>query len=121
MKQFESPLHLTSCSYSHPLSKGDTLTYLDKLGRGFYKYISLIVMLLASTVALDLNAQCPVIQIEDLRGVIGFPQFDNTSQCGAPDTLSLLIFTDAPGDILGFDLTVLLEDGIEYGLSLIHI
>ena len=77
--------------------------------------VFLLVCFLLSFGSFSLSAQCPVIQIEDLRGVIGFPQFDNTSQCGAPDTLSLLIFTDAPGDILGFDLTVQLEDGVEYG------
>jgi len=60
-------------------------------------------------------SQCPVIQFQDLRGVIGFPQFDNTSQCGDADTLSVLIFTDAPGEILGFDLTVNLESGLVYG------
>ena len=92
----------------HPLSKSGVISYLDRLRRGFYQRISLIVILFSSVLAFDLNAQCPVIQFEDLRGTIGFPQFDNTSQCGDPDTLSLLIFTDAPGDILGFDLTVLI-------------
>jgi len=46
---------------------------------------------------------------------LGFPQFDNTSQCGDPDTLSVLVFTDSPGEILGFDLTLNLVDGLQYG------
>ena len=80
-------------------------------------FLKLVLSLVFFNVIIQQNsfAQCPVIQFEDLRGVIGFPQFDNTSQCGDPDTLSILVFTDAPGEILGFDLQLNLIDGVQYG------
>ncbi|WP_235293955.1 T9SS type A sorting domain-containing protein [Portibacter lacus] len=78
--------------------------------------LTLFTILILSS--FSLNAQCPVIQFQDLRGVIGFPQFDNTSQCGDADTLSLLVFTDSPGEILGFNLKLDLVDGLNYaGIS----
>ena len=80
----------------------------------FFSYKLVLFFLLVFSYNVSL-AQCPVIQFQDLRGTIGFPQFDNTSQCGDPDTLSFLVFTDAPGDILGFDLKVNLVDGLTYG------
>ena len=66
---------------------------------GLFKLMVLSVFMSIFSVA-AVKAQCPIIQFEDLRDVIGFPQFDNTSQCGDADTLSLVVFTDAPGQNL---------------------
>ena len=59
-------------------------------------------------------AQCPNIQIVDLRDVPGFPQADNLNVFGDPDTLSLLVFTDDPGEIQGFEMTVNMVQGMRY-------
>jgi len=59
-------------------------------------------------------AQCPTMQFVDLRGTPGFPQTDDLNVCGAPDTLSILIFTDAPGDVKGFEFTVNMVSGMRY-------
>jgi len=58
--------------------------------------------------------QCPNIQIVDLRDVPGFPQANSLSICGDPDTLSLLVFTDDPGEIQGFEMTVNMVGGMRY-------
>ena len=58
--------------------------------------------------------QCPNIQIVDLRGTPGFPQTDDLNVCGNPDTLSLLVFTDDPGEIKGFEMTVNMVSGMRY-------
>ena len=63
--------------------------------------IWLFVLLSALSCQL-IQAQCPNIQIVDLRGTPGFPQTDDLNVCGRADTLSLLIFTDDPGQIAGF-------------------
>ena len=62
----------------------------------------------------SLNAQCPTIQFVDLRGTPGFPQTDDLNVCGDPDTLSILMFTDAPGQIAGFEFTVNMVSGMRY-------
>ena len=59
-------------------------------------------------------SQCPTIQFVDLRGTPGFPQTDDLNVCGEPDTLSILIFTDAPGDVRGFEFTVNMVSGMRY-------
>ncbi len=57
---------------------------------------------------------CPNIQIVDLREVAGFPQADNLNVCGNPDTLSFLIFTDDPGVVDGFEMTLNMVQGMRY-------
>ena len=59
-------------------------------------------------------SQCPTIQFVDLRGTPGFPQTDNLNVCGQPDTLSILMFTDAPGQVKGFEFTVNMVSGMRY-------
>ncbi len=78
-------------------------------------YLPVTILFLLFFTIKSSHAQCPVIQFEDLRGQIGFPQFDNTSQCGDADTLSVLVFTDAPVEILGFEMQINLDDGLIYG------
>ena len=59
-------------------------------------------------------SQCPTVQFVDLRGTPGFPQTDDLNVCGDPDTLSILMFTDAPGQIAGFEFTVNMVSGMRY-------
>ena len=49
-----------------------------------------------------------------MRGTPGFPQADDINVCGDPDTLSLLVFTDDPGEIRGFEMTVNMVNGMRY-------
>ncbi len=64
--------------------------------------------------ASNLSAQCPDVQALDLRGVPGFAQVDDLAKCGQADTLAIIVFTDDPGSISGMEMTVNMEDGMEY-------
>jgi len=57
---------------------------------------------------------CPDIDFIDLRNVPGYPQIDDITSCGAADTLSMIIFTGDPGEIVGFEFEIDLPEGIEY-------
>ncbi len=60
------------------------------------------------------TGSCPDIEVIDLRNVAGFSQIDDLTVCGAADTLSFMLFTGDPGQILGFELRLDLPAGIEY-------
>jgi len=60
------------------------------------------------------NSDCPDIVIVDLRSVPGFSQLDDLTICGAADTLSLIIYSGALGDIKGFEMELGLPEGINY-------
>ena len=53
------------------------------------------------------DSDCPDIVIVDLRNVPGFSQLDDLTICGAADTLSLIIYSGALGDIKGFELSLI--------------
>ena len=61
-----------------------------------------------------IQAQCPTIDIVDLRGVPGYAQFDEMSLCGEADTLALIIYTGDPGTVLGFEFELTLPEGLLY-------
>ena len=64
---------------------------------------------------------CPNIQIVDLRNTPGFPQLFDLNKCGDADTLSMVIFTDEPGTIAGFEMSLNLEQGMRYaGFEEVH-
>ena len=70
--------------------------------------------ILCSVITTSLSAQCPDVDIVDLRGVPGYAQFDDLNACGDADTLSFIIFSGDPGRIAGFELEVNLPDGMQY-------
>ena len=78
------------------------------------KSLATLFLLLSLAYAGEVAAQCPTIQFVDLRGTPGFPQTDDLNVCGEPDTLSILIFTDAPGQVKGFEFTVNMVSGMRY-------
>ncbi len=90
-----------------------TATEKTRFGMGLSKLRLLSCLLLLTFCEMGW-AQCPNIQIVDLRDVPGFPQANNLNVCGEPDTLSLLIFTDDPGEIKGFEMTVNMVQGMRY-------
>ena len=57
---------------------------------------------------------CPDIVMVDLRNIPGFSQLNDLTVCGASDTLSLIIYSGALGDIKGFEMELDLPDGINY-------
>jgi len=82
----------------------------------YYFNVAKLILALAFFHLISFNcfAQCPTIDIVDLRDVPGFAQFDDMSVCGKPDTLALIIYTGDPGTILGFELELDLPNGLEY-------
>ncbi len=60
------------------------------------------------------NSDCPDIEIVDLRNIPGFSQLDDLTVCGAADTLSLIIYSGALGDIKGFAMELDLPEGVNY-------
>ena len=55
------------------------------------------------------------VNMLDLRNKPGFAQTDYMVACGAPDTLALLLYTNAENYIEDLHLTVRLPSGLEYG------
>jgi len=60
------------------------------------------------------HGQCVDIEIVDLRGVLGYAQFDDLIVCGEADTLSFIVYSGEPDRILGFELEVNLPTGMHY-------
>ncbi len=60
------------------------------------------------------NAQCPTIFMDDLRGVPGYPEVNEVTVCGVPDTISMYI-NNTSGQVLSFsELTLNVPLGYEY-------
>jgi len=78
------------------------------------KTLILLILTVFGMSITNVQSQCPTIQIVDLRETPGFPQTDDLNVCGAPDTLSLLMFTDAPGQIEGFEFKINMVSGMRY-------
>ena len=76
--------------------------------------VKVLSVIFCLTFAQQLSAQCPDIDIIDLRGTPGFAQLDDLTACGDPDTLSFIVFSGDPGTILGFELEMGLPEGFEY-------
>lgn len=85
-----------------------------KNSTNFYFRIKCLIILSCLFISKMAISQCPTIQFVDLRGTPGFPQTDDLNVCGEPDTLSILMFTDAPGQIAGFEFTVNMVSGMRY-------
>jgi len=74
----------------------------------------LFLVLTIQIISLNGFAQCPNIQLVDVRGIPGYPDLDNLIMCNDADTLSVLVFTDEPGTIRGFELQLNLLPGMEF-------
>ena len=69
----------------------------------------------------DPMALCPEIQTIELINVAGFASTDRLVVCGEPDTLAFVIFIEEPGDILGAQMSVTFQPGMQYaGFELTH-
>lgn len=58
---------------------------------------------------------CPRLQIVSLDGVAGFPSANIMNQCGAADTIALLIVNEGECDVTDISLTINYDDGLIYG------
>ncbi len=80
----------------------------------YLNFFILHLLLLLSSLTVQVNAQCNNVEFYDLRGVPGFAQTDNLTVCGEADTLALLVFTDSEDPLYNAKLTVNLPTGMEY-------
>jgi len=55
------------------------------------------------------------VSVVSLNGITGYPELDSMQLCGGPDTLAVLIFTNAPTPITNIALDLNYSGGIEYG------
>jgi len=69
----------------------------------------------------DPKALCPEIQTIELINVAGFASTDRLVVCGEPDTLAFVVYIEEPGDILGAQMSVSFDQGMQYaGFELTH-
>jgi len=75
----------------------------------------LILLCLFFNVSAQTNSSCDFVEVIDLRGVLGYAQPDELVVCAAPDTLAIIVFTDAEEPLLGVELELQLPSGMQYG------
>ena len=69
----------------------------------------------SSTIVLDNCDGCPEITISSLQGILGYPQVNEVSLCGAADTISVLAFNAGECPISNVILTINFDPGLAYG------
>ncbi|MBK8723106.1 MAG: hypothetical protein IPL95_12805 [Saprospiraceae bacterium] len=55
------------------------------------------------------------VSVVSLNGITGYPSLDSMQLCGGPDTLAVLIFTNAPTPITNIAMDLNYSGGIEFG------
>ena len=63
----------------------------------------------------SLNAQCPTIFIDDMNGIPGYPQVDDLSVCGLPDTLTYYVSNTSGVTLLNSEFVLNIPPGLQYG------
>ena len=77
-------------------------------------FLCCLAIVLTLGAIVNVNAQCPTIFIDDLRGVPGYPEVNEVTVCGVPDTISIYI-NNTSGQVLSFsELTLNIPVGYEY-------